>query len=728
MAQLTLTPKNKPFDYKPSTKKDKDFLEYLNRCISEASIFCEPEHRRVEENAKYERGFQWSEGDAARQKDKDRPALPLNDISKGLSSVANREIMDRYMPKVFGRESDDDGKAELLDELSRWQRDAAETEHEESRAFRQTCGSGYGVMHKYWNEVEAGGEGMVMDEEVPIWTMLWDPRARKQNLVDRKYHISGKYVPVSEIIDQFGQRRGLKKRLSALSGKGGSANGSAPGGSAVATRWGWSDISSGKWFISSKQELFLVEFEWLENKSVWKVAMPLRWDEWLAFKNDPNGQLQYGDPDEQGNLQLMTMPQYTQMDPATQMNFAYSVLSDTDLKVFESKSEFEIVESSYFEFTGKDIEYSDGQKQEVHFAIVAKDIILQKGVRPTNMFTYEFITGIPFEQRDGTRFYGFTDMAKGPQDFKNVLYSNLLTTYMSSPKGTLIMEEGMVENTNQFANDYAKLGGIMFVADGMVGQWDTRTRTMEAGNFPQMPKELLAIVEGGVEAMLGINSLDGDLRRISGKVADQANRASSTILAIYFDSLKRYRKRFGLLNLKFLQAAYDTKAMARIVGGEVGQFLAQVDDWPDTLRFDIKVEENPTTVSEQIDSLKVLISSGALADWTSGEQPKMSFADMMDMMITIPKSTREKIKRNSKQMEDYQRRVEELEGEIVRKEEENKLRDKFLLYMDRGGEIKAAWDMAYSMSLQIANEREAMKAQQEQEQQVQPGMAEQPLP
>lgn len=234
MAQLTLTPKNKPFDYKPSTKKDKDFLEYLNRCIGEASIFCEPEHRRVEENSKYERGFQWSEGDAARQKDKDRPALPLNDISKGLSSVANREIMDRYTPKVFGREPDDDGKAELLDELSRWQRDAAETEHEESRAFRQACGSGYGVMHKYWNEVEAGGEGMVMDEEVPIWTMLWDPRARKQNLVDRKYHISGKYVPVSEIIDQFGQRRGLKKRLSALSGKGGSANGSAPGGSAVA--------------------------------------------------------------------------------------------------------------------------------------------------------------------------------------------------------------------------------------------------------------------------------------------------------------------------------------------------------------------------------------------------------------------------------------------------------------------------------------------------------------
>jgi hypothetical protein len=724
MPQLSLVQKKMPFDYKPSSKKDKDFLEYLNKCISEADIFCTPEHKRVEENQKYERGFQWSEGDAARQKDKDRPALPLNDISKGLSSVANREIMDRYMPKVFGRETDDDGKAELLDELSRWQRDCSETEHEESRAFRQVCASGYGIMHKYWDPTEADGQGMVVDEEVPLWTMLWDPRARKQNLVDRKYHISGKYVPVSEILEKFGKGRNVKKRLKALAGSGGKGNGAGAGGSAVSTRWGWSDIATGKWFVSSKQELFLVEFEWIENKDVYKVAYPIRWDEWNAFVNDPAGQLQYGEG-EDGQPQIVTGDQYMQMEPDVKMNLAASILYDTDMKVLDSSDELDLIEEPYLAFTGQELQYTEEPKKEIHYAIITKDIILQRGVRPTG-FTYEFITGIPFEQRDGTRFYGFVDMAKGPQDFKNVLYSNLLTQYMASPKGTIMVEEGLVADTNKLANDYAKLGGMMFVPDGLVQQFETRTKVIEAGNFPQMPKELLAIVEGGVEAMLGINSLDGDLRRISGKVADQANRASSTILAIYFDSLKRYRKRFGLLNLKFLQAAYEPKQMARIVGGEVGQFLAEIDDWPEVLRFDIKVEENPTTVSEQIDSLKVLISSGALAEWTSGPNPKMSFADMMDMMITLPKSTREKIKRNSKQMEEYQQNIEQLQQEIQKKEEENKLRDKFLLYMDRGGEMKAAWDMAYAMSLQIANEREAMKAQQEQGQQGQPGAAPQP--
>jgi len=118
--------------------------------------------------------------------------------------------------------------------------------------------------------------------------------------------------------------------------------------------------------------------------------------------------------------------------------------------------------------------------------------------------------------------------------------------------------------------------------------------------------------------------------------------------------------------------------------------------------------------------MKTLISSGTLSQWSDGPNPKMMFTDAIDMMITLPKSTREKIKRNSKQMEEYQSKIQELEGEIQKKEEENKLRDKFLLYMDRGGETKAAWDMAYAMSVQIANEREAMKAEQEQ---GQPGAA-----
>lgn len=705
--------KKEPWDYKPSTREDKGLIEWFHQCISEASDFCEPEHMRLEENNKYERGFQWSDGDAERQKDKDRPALPLNDISKNLSSVANREIMDRYMPKVFGREQADDGVAELLDEMSRWQRELSETEHEESRAFRTVCGSGYGVMHKYWNDAHSDGHGAVLDEEVPLWTMLWDPRARKQNLVDRKYHMCGKYVPVDEIIDNFGDSVSVRKKLNAVLAGGGKANGAgAAGSSATGSRWGWRDVASGRWFISSRKELFLVEFEWLEQKPVWKVAMPLRWDEWGAFISAPGGSIQYG-TNEDGTPQEMTTEQWVALPPEDQKMLAAGVLYESDVKIVEKRAELTSLEETYLEWTGQELESTKKMKEEIQFAIITKGIVLKRGVRPQG-YTYEFITGIPFEQRDGMRHYGFVDMAKGPQDFKNVLYSNLLTNYMSSPKGSLIMEEGLVENTNQFLNDYAKTGGVMFVPDGVVGQMETRSKVLESHGFPPMTKELLMIVESGVEGMLGLSSIEsgtqGDLRRVSGAVATQANKASSTILAIYFDSLKRYRKRWGMLNIKFLQAAYDPKQMARIVGGDVGAALEGVDAWPEVNRFDVKVEENPTTVSEQMDAVKMLISSGTLDKWTDGGNPKLAFSDAIDMMQNLPKSVRERIKKNSKQMEEFSSQIQQLQSELSTKDEQIKLRDQWLMSVDRGGQLKTAWDTMFQMALEIDRQRQEMSA------------------
>lgn len=714
--KLSLISKKDPFDYKPSSRKDKGLLEWLNQCISEASMFCEPEHARLEENNRYERGFQWSDGDAQRQQEKDRPALPLNDISKNLSAVANREILDRYMPKVFGRESADDGVAELLDELSRWQRDMAETEHEESRAFRSTCGSGYGVMHKWWNEAANDGHGAIVDEEVPLWTMLWDPRARKQNMVDRRYHISGKYVPVEEIIDQFGDSVSVKKKIKAMVGAGGKGNGAGPSGTSVSnSRWGWRDVAGGRWFISAKKELFLVEVEWLEQKPVWKVSMPERWDEWVGFLATPEGSVVYG-ADEAGQPLSVTTQQYSQMDDEGRKALAAGILADSFMKVVEDKDEFSLLQEQYLEWTGFDIEFSKKMKEEVHFAIVTKDVILRRGVRTTG-FTYEFITGIPFEQRDGMRFYGFVDMAKGPQDFKNVLYSNLLTQYMASPKSSLIMEEGLIANPNQFLNDYAKVGGVMFVPDGVVGQLDTRSKIVETHGFNPMNKELLMIVESGVEGMLGLSSIEsgtqGDLRRVGSKVAEQANKASSTILAIYFDSLKRYRKRWGMLNVKFLQTAYTTKDMARIVGGDVAEAISMLDEWPEINRFDVKVEENPTTVSEQMDAVRMLISSGTLDKWTDGASPKMAFTDAVDMMVTMPKSVREKIKKNSKQMDEYSSQIQQLQSELKTKEEQIALRDQWLLSVDRGGQLKTAWETMYQMAMEIDRQRQEMQQQEE---------------
>ena len=161
-------------------------LNNVNGWIREGVDHCEPKHRRSEDNNNMVRGEQWLSGDAERQANRERPALALNSLVKVVNAVANREIMDRIQPRVYGRGKEDNGFAQVLDSACNWQRDVSETEHEETMAFRNCVTSGYGVMHKWWDAAPMDGKGIARDEEIPIWYMLWDSRARKQNLVDRK--------------------------------------------------------------------------------------------------------------------------------------------------------------------------------------------------------------------------------------------------------------------------------------------------------------------------------------------------------------------------------------------------------------------------------------------------------------------------------------------------------------------------------------------------------------
>lgn len=710
---LQLIEKAKPKSYKPSDKDKEDLIKQLNDAIVESSDFCEPEHSRSEENARYERGFQWREADAQRQQDRERPALPLNNLVKIINAVANREIMDRYVPKVFGRSNEDWGVAEFLDESCKWQRDMAETEHEESMAFRKSCASGYGVMHKWWDDSAFDGLGQIKDEEVPLWQMLWDPRARKQNLVDRRYHISGKFVPVDEVMEIYaGDSRSMRNKLRLYKESWKSAGNQS--GRSTGNRWGWRDVAAGRWWNSAKEETFVIEYEYMKRKSVFKAAVPTRLEELISFASNPEGQMVYGFDDQQ-QPQVLTNQQWQQMDEPSRQDFSSNVLQVTDLVVFEKKRELDDVMNLVSSFTGRDLVYVTNVKDVCEFAIVTgNDIILKQGIRPMG-FTYEFLTGLPFETRDGMRFYGMIDIGKGPQDFKNVFYSNALAQYMTSPKNQLLVEESLVENPNAFLNDYSKLGGVTFVPDGFVQSFDSRVKQLDSPQFPPMLKELIMVVESALEDLFGLSSIEmgsqGDLRRVSGTASAQARQASNTILAVWFDGLKRFRKRFGMLNVKFLQFAYEPSELVRVVGEDVAQGIAEVSTWPEVNRLDIKIDESPTSISEQIDTIDKLTRTGTLDKWV--DSGKLAFEDAIDMMVNLPKSLRERIKKNSQAMQKMMQQVQQLQQQLQQEQEKMQLMQNFMLTVDRGGQIKTAFETVYGMAMQMDQERQQMQQQQQ---------------
>jgi len=693
-------------------------VKRISEYISIGVPHCEPEHKRVEENASFERGEQWSEGDAQRQKARERPALPLNSMHKLLNAVANREIMERFKPKVFARGREDAGVAELMDVSSSWTRDMAETEHEETLAFRKMCSSGYGVMHKWWDPTQLDGDGMLVDEEVPLWNMLWDPSARRQNLVDRRWHLCGKYIDKEDAEAMFEAAGKSARKLKVKSGTsfdddehyGGYGDTSLPGGT-------WGQIKNNKWISRTGNEVFIIEAEWKERKAFYKVAYPVQFDQMVmvasgdpqAFVIDPMNQQQVG------------AQQYQQMDESTQYEFMMGILAETTMQKFEKPEEFKPFLDQYEGLTGQKFDdFARSYRDTVQYAILSDNTLIDFGERQDG-FTYEFMTGFPYETSEMVQFYGMVDVAKAPQDFKNVFYSNLLTLYMTSPKQHLLIEEGALKDTQAFLNEYSKVTGASIVPDGFIT--GGRFQLLEPPRFPPMLESLINIVDGSVQDIFGLSSIEsntqGDLRRISGNVVQSAKAATNTLLAILFDGLRRYRKRWGLLTAKCIMTYYDPQELHNIVGDDyefIGQMQGRtsyLDTWPADIRFNIKIDEAPTSISEQMETVDFLTRTGTIEKWVAAGH--LPFDEALDLLVTIPKGTRERIKRARNEQQKIQEQMAALQRQI---QDQMALQESFVKFIqtrEGGQQILADFSLLNTMATQQAQEIVSRQQQQAQE-------------
>lgn len=683
---------------------------------------CEKEHDRCEENQRYVRGFQWEEGDLIRQQERERPALPMNSLIKLLNAVANREIMNRIVPKIFGRSEEDHSVAEVLDLANEWQRNMAETEHEESNAFRWACASGYGVLHKYWDSLALDGDGMIKDEEIPVWYMLWDPMSRKQNLVDRKWHICGKYVDYEEAKEVFGDISKQSKRAFKdmdkirFTGLEDMEDRVASGYSGS-----WGQIRDNKWLSLSGKEIFVIEAEWVEVKGFWKVAVPYRMQEFSELTNNPDFAIQIPNP-ETGEPMQITGLDYSQMEEEDQFNLMQMLLSETQIEKFEERSEWDPIAEQYEAITGQPFEDFRKEKREVtKYAIMSDGVLLDSGERPMG-FTYEFLTGFPFETRESSTFFGMVDVAKGPQDMKNVFYSHILTMYMTSPKQHLIVEEGAVHDVNRFMDEYARVSGVSFVPDGFFG--GKRFEMMDPPHFPPMLGELINIAENAVQDIFGLSSIEsgsqGDLRRLSTSTADAAKAATNTILANFFDALRRFRRRWGMLNTKYIMSFYEPSEIAYMVGDlrkEAAthiEAVSNMDTWPDVLRYDIKIDESPASISEQLRTLDYMTRTGLIDKWFV--DPSMPFDEVLDLIVTIPQSKRDKLKQARAEKQQIMSQVQQMQNAVVQEQLKTEtLKTLISTTVPGGNQILQQFEAALMLAQQMAVQMN--EAQQQTEQQ-----------
>jgi len=705
-----------------------DILEKVRSFISEGVSHCQKKHRRCEENNRYAAGEQWNAGDILKQALRDRPAVPWNGVLKAINLISNREIVERFQPKVFGRSFADRGIANVLDEWVRWQRDMAESEHIESMAVRAMVTSGYGCAHKYWDPVKFGGEGQVMDEDVPIWEMLWPSSARQTNLIDRRWHVRGKWFPIAQAEALFGDiNKKSKKYFKEFKNKKKIWDSEARVNNPFYIKRytgissaGWTDIANGQWFNMSEESMFIAEAEWIDYETIFKCAIPTNYDMYRSFMMGELPSIE-GAPDPMtGQPTQMDLMTFQQMDEYQKEVFIQSLFEETAIEFIETKAELQYFIEEYLSLVGRDFEdYRKVEKQVIKYALITDDNLWDYGERVYG-YTYEFMTGWRIETRQEIDYIGVVDVVKGPQDYKNAIMSNMLSLYMTSPKSPLLIESDAAPNIHELVDQFAKPDAIVIVPPGFLNSG--KYKEMPSPTFPQMMPLLLQIASQGVDEALNLSSVEqgtqGDLRRVSGNVVQAARMAGNMNVANLFDSIRQFRKRYTLLNLRFLQEQYSVQSLLKIVGEEKANDMQLLmdsgDAWKDISKFDIKVDEEPVSATERMEQFEKLSRTGSIDMWL--QQKFIDFESALDLMPYMPESTKRQIlERNNvaqQREQELQQQMQGLQAQIDSQITQLNIFGQVLKLHPAGKEIENVLNLQQNMAIQI-EENKAQKAQQQ---------------
>lgn len=220
------------------------------------------------------------------------------------------------------------------------------------------------------------------------------------------------------------------------------------------------------------------------------------------------------------------------------------------------------------------------------------DSILEVTPLPDEEFTYKVITG-KLDRNQGV-WYGVVRAMVDPQRLLNKQVSQINRIIDTNAKGGLLAETNAVEDVQQFEDEWAASNSISWAKDGAVS--GGRIIPKPISNYPPGIDKLLMIANEAVPGTSGVNNeMLGLIDREQAGVVDvQRKEAAYGVLKSFFNSLRRYRREHGRHLLKLITRYMSDERLIRIVGRNGNVQYVPLVRQPDTIRFDVIVDEAPT--------------------------------------------------------------------------------------------------------------------------------------
>lgn len=280
---------------------------------------------------------------------------------------------------------------------------------------------------------------------------------------------------------------------------------------------------------------------------------------------------------------------------------AYAVLNPQSGQV-------ETLEREEFEkIGGADLPHQRISKRRYRRAFRISTQLLEVEDLPDGEFTYKCLTGK--QDRNKGVWYGLVRAMVDPQRLKNKMASQVQRIVDHNAKGGLLAETGAFEDPRQAEEEWAGSDTIVWAKDGAIARGAVIPKPVAP--YPAAIDRMLMLVSEAIFAVSGINKEMLGLQQgtdQAGILDTQRKQASYAVLASFFDSLRRYRKQSGRLLLKLISKYMSDGRLIRITGRQGNVRYAQLAKQPDTLKYDVIVDEAPAGPNQKDRTMAFLMS------------------------------------------------------------------------------------------------------------------------
>ena len=489
----------------------------------------------AEKEYAFKDGHQWTDAEKADLEERSRVPVVFNRVQVILASVSGSEINNRTEVRFIPREIGDAKPNEILTAGAEWFRDEANAEDEESQAFEDTLVCGLG-----WTETlldyTADTDGAPRVVRIDPLEMCWDAHSHRKGLQDATRMARVRTIPISEAKDMF------------------------PEADLADLNADW--ISADK--DEGEEHLQLIGDQYKsgrkgggETSGSTVTVVQAQWRERVRA-------VEYVDPQD-GERKEMPKGDWDKLAKVMPVDIA---IPNRPVTRYVWKQAF-----------------------------LGKSGILLENQPCKDGSTFKAITG-NYDRKE-KRFYGLLRVMMDPQKYANKWLSQTLHIINSNSKGGVMYEAGAVEDAKAFEEGWAAADSAVMVRDGALSQGKIQPKPQV-----QMPAALMQLTQFAISTIRDTSGVSLELmgmadRQQAGVLEYQRKQASMTTLAVYFDSLRFYRKQQGEVILSFLRDHIaPTGRLVRLVREGLAEYVPLATE-TGTRKYDVIVDDSPAAPNEK---------------------------------------------------------------------------------------------------------------------------------